>query len=78
MNVKKRFRLHKNKMNNLIEKLKEINKLSLKERRQKVMDELKKENLNLEELDILLLMDNTNENLLYRYIISLNKDDFYD
>ena len=78
MNVKKRFRLHKNKMNNLIEKLKEINKLSLKERRQKVMDELKKENLNLEELDILLLMDNTNENLLYRYILSSNKNDFYD
>ena len=78
MNTKKMLRLGKKKKNNLFEKLKEINKLSLKERRQKVMKELKKETLNFEELDNLLLMDNTNENLLYRYILSLNKGDIYE
>ena len=42
MNDKKMQRLNKKKKNNLFEKLKEINKLSLKERRRKVMNELEK------------------------------------
>ena len=70
-------KFHYTKKNNLLEKLKEINKLSLKERRQKVIYELKKETLNLEELEFLLLMDNTNEDLLYRYIQTLNKSNLY-
>ena len=78
MNNKKMIRLYNKKNNKLFEKLKEINKLSLRERRQKTMNELKKEKLNFEELDSLLLMDNTNESLLYRYILSLDKGDAYD
>ena len=77
MNIKN-LRLNKKKKNNLLEKLNKINQLSLKERRLKVINELKKETLNFEELDILLLMDNTNENLLYRYLLSLNKSNVYD
>ena len=77
MNIKN-LRLNKKKKNNLLEKLNKINQLSLKERRLKVINELKKETLNFEELDFLLLMDNTNENLLYRYLLSLNKNNVYD
>ena len=77
MNKKKVWRFHIKKKNNLDE-LKEVNKLSLKERRQKVINELKKESLNLEELDLLLLMDNTNESLLYKYFESVNKNNSYD
>ena len=78
MNNKKMIRLYNKRNNKLFEKLKEINKLSLRERRQKTMNELKKEKLNFEELDLLLLMDNTNESLLYRYILSLDKGNVYD
>ena len=53
--------------------IKEIYGLSLRERKQKVIDELKKENLILNDLEYLLPYDNTNEELLCRYIISLNK-----
>ena len=63
---------------NKIENLEEIYKLSLKERRQKVMNELKKEALKFEELVLLLFFDNTNENLLYRYILSFNENDIYN
>ena len=57
--------------------LKEINKLSLKERKEIVIKELTKSFPNLERLEELLLMDNTNEDLLYRYIQSLKEDEVY-
>ena len=57
--------------------LKEINKLSLKERKTIVIEELTKSFPNLERLEELLLMDNTNEDLLYRYIQSLKEDEVY-
>ena len=51
-----------------------INELSLKERKKQVINELKNEVLNLDKLDFLMLMDNTNEELLYRYIESMNQN----
>ena len=54
-------------------KMREIYKLSLKERKRKVRKELEKKDLDSEKIKELLLMDNTNENLLFRYILSLNK-----
>lgn len=59
------------------ENLDKINKLSLKERKQQVINELKNETLNLDKLDFLMLMDNTNEDLLYRYIESINQKLFF-
>ena len=55
-----------------------INKISLKERRQRVENELEKEKKNPEDFKFLLLMDNTNEDLLYQYIQSLNTKNIYD
>ena len=52
----------------------EINELGLKERKQKVIKELKNNNLIIEQLNNLLLFDNTNEDLICRYILSFNKD----
>ena len=57
------------------ESLKEINKLSLKERKELVAKELQKSSINSERLKELLLMDNTNEDLLYRFIQSLKKNE---
>ena len=54
-------------------KMREIYKLSLKERKRKVREELENKDLDSEKIKELLLMDNTNENLLFRYILSLNK-----
>ena len=54
-------------------KMREIYKLSLKERKRKVIKELENKDLDSEKIKELLLMDNTNENLLFRYILSLNK-----
>ena len=54
-------------------KMREIYKLSLKERKRKVRKELENKDLDSEKIKELLLMDNTNENLLFRYILSLNK-----
>jgi len=54
-----------------------INQLSLKERKQQVINELNNKNINLDKLNFLILMDNTNEDLLYRYIESMGKDLFY-
>jgi len=53
--------------------IKEINKLTLKQRRQEVQKQLENKNLKLEQLQYLLLLDNTNEELLYRYILALEK-----
>lgn len=58
--------------------IKIINKISLKERRQRVENELEKEKKNPEDFKFLLLMDNTNEDLLYQYIQSLNTKNIYD
>ncbi len=55
--------------------LKEINKLSLKERKELVVKELEKCSINSERLKELILMDNTNEDLLYRFIQSLKKNE---
>ena len=54
--------------------IKEINKLTLKQRRQEVQKQLENENLELEKLQYLLLLDNTNEELLYRYILASEKE----
>lgn len=56
------------------EDLKIVNKLSLKERKQQVLDELKKENLDKKRLKYLLLLDNTNEKLLYKYLRTVKKN----
>ena len=58
------------KINNIFEK---IVKLHLIERKKKVKEALKNQNLNLERLKILLLCDNTNEDLIYKYILSLDE-----
>ena len=55
------------------ENLKIINKLNLKERKQQVIKELETEDINIEKLNFLMLMDNTNEDLLYKYIHSFDK-----
>ena len=65
----------KMKMNDSIKKLEEINEVELDDRKVKVKEELKKPKLNTEELKKLLLYDNTNEELIYRYILSLNETD---
>ena len=56
--------------------IKETYKLTLKQRKQEVQNELKKENLDLENLHYLLLLDNTNEDLLYRYMLALKNESF--
>ena len=56
------------------EKMKEIYKLSLIERKRKVLKELEKEFLDTEKIKDLLLMDNTNENLIFKYFLSLDKN----
>ena len=57
----------------MAECLKKINNLSLKERKQLVKKELKNKELNNEKLQFLLLMDNTNEELIFRYLQSMDK-----
>ena len=57
-------------INNILE---EIVNLHLIERKKKVKEALKNQNLNLERLKILLLCDNTNEDLIYKYILSLDE-----
>ena len=54
------------------ENLEKINKLNLSERKGLVKKELENKNLSTKELKELLLMDNTNEMLLCRYIQSLD------
>ena len=51
--------------------IKETYKLTLKQRKQEVQNELKKENLDLEKLQYLLLLDNTNEDLLKMKVLLL-------
>ena len=60
------------------EQIKEINKLNLKQRKKEVQNELKNKNLNLEKLKYLLLLDNTNEDLLFRYMLALDKENVID
>ena len=62
-------------MNDSIKKLEEINEVEPDDRKVKAKEELKKPKLNTEELKKLLLYDNTNEELIYRYILSLNETD---
>ena len=52
----------------------QINELGLKERKKKVLEELKNEKLTTMQMDNLISLDNINEELICRYIISLNKD----
>ena len=59
------------KKNNILE---EIANLHLIERKKKVKEALKDQNLNLQELKNLLLCDNTNEDLIYKYILSLDEE----
>ena len=59
------------KKNNILE---EIANLHLIERKKKVKEALKNQNLELEELKTLLLCDNTNEDLIYKYILSLDEE----
>ena len=56
-----------------IKKINDVNKLDLFERKEKLKQILKNEKLSKEELEDLLLLDNTNEDLLYRYILLLDK-----
>ena len=56
------------------QQIKEINKLTLKQRKKEVQNQLENKSLNLEKLHYLLLLDNTNDELLYRYILALEKD----
>ena len=60
------------------EQIKEINKLNLKQRKKEVQNELKNKNLNLVKLQYLLLLDNTNEDLLFRYMLALDKENVID
>lgn len=57
-----------------IEEMDEKNKLSLRSRKEKVKAELKKNNLTTIQLSFLLGLDNLNEDLIYNYIVSLDKD----
>ena len=56
------------------QKMKEIYKLSLIEKKRIILRELEKEFIEPEKIKDLLLMDNTNENLIFKYILSLNKN----
>ena len=56
------------------EEIEELNKLSIIERKEKVINELKNENLTTVQLNNLLYICNINEDLIYRYIISLNEE----
>ena len=59
-----------------IDIIEKINGLSLKKRKQKVIEDLKKEDLNTKDLENLLADDNTNEDLICRYLHSLYNDLF--
>ena len=63
---KKQKEMHKN-----------IYKLSLKERKKIVENSLSKLEINRDEFNYLLLLDNTNEQLIYRFIQSLDKNSVY-
>ena len=54
---------------------KKISQLSLKKRKEIVQEKLKIKEINSEMFNELLIMDNTNEELIYRYIISLSSDE---
>lgn len=56
---------------------KEVAELSLKERKKKLKDTLtQKEKMNFEELIKLLPYDNTNEDLLFKYIEALSDEKY--
>ena len=63
--------LFKKKINKTIPD--EIKDLDLKQRKSKLKEELKNPNLTMKELEILLLLDNTDENLICRYLLSLDQ-----
>jgi hypothetical protein len=69
--MKKAIDFFKKNINKIIQD--EITDLDLKQRKSKLKEELKNQNLSKEELEILLLLDNTNENLIFRYLLSLDK-----
>ena len=56
------------------DKITKINELSLRERKEKVTKELINKELTTKQLCNLLFLDNTNEDLIFRYLISLNND----
>ena len=66
------------KMNDSLKQLEEVNEVELDDRKVKVKEKLKKPKLNTEELKKLLLYDNTNEELIYRYILYLDKTDVFN
>ena len=59
------------KINNIPEGIVELH---LIERKKKVKEDLKNQNIKQEELKILLLCDNTNADLIYKYILSLDEE----
>ena len=64
-------KIKKNDKKNILEGI--VN-LHLIERKKKVKEALKNQNLELEELKTLLFCDNTNEDLIYNYILSLDEE----
>lgn len=54
--------------------IKDIYKLTLKQRKIEFKNELKNENLKLENLQYLLSLNNTNEDLLYRYMLTVKNE----
>ena len=54
--------------------IKDIYKLTLKQRKIEFKNELKNENLNLENFQYLLSLNNTNEDLLYRYMLTVKNE----
>ena len=54
--------------------IKDIYKLTLKKRKIEFKNELKNENLKLENLQYLLSLNNTNEDLLYRYMLTVKNE----
>ena len=56
-------------------KAREISQLSLKKRKEIIQEKLKNKEIDSEMFNELLMMDNTNEELIYRYIISLSRDE---
>ena len=55
------------------EEIEELSKLSIIERKEKVINELENKNITILQLNNLLYICNTNENLIYKYIILLNE-----
>ena len=62
------------KANEKSDEVTKINELSLRERKEKVIKELINKELTTKQLSNLLFLDNTNEDLIFRYLISFNNE----